>query len=315
MTERGDSPWLTAMPGLFVVLWSTGFIGAKFGLPYAAPFAFLAIRFALTLAVLVPLALVLRARWPGTPGLCLHAAMTGLLVHATYLGGVFYAIDRGLPAGLASLLVGLQPLLTAALARPLLGERLTRWQWLGLALGLAGVVLVLSGKLAPAGGGLFDGFGLGALACIVAALAGISIGTLYQKRFCQGVPLLGGSVMQYLAAGAALGLGSLWLEDEPVVWNTTFALTLAWLVLVLSVAAILLLMALIRRGAASKVASLFYLVPPLTAIEAWWLFDETLGPVALAGMLIALSGVVLVVRGQGRTPGTQASRVAADKTR
>lgn len=286
------------MPALFVVLWSTGFIGAKFGLPYAEPFTFLFIRFVLTLAVLLPLTWLFQAPWPRSPKLYGHVAVTGLLVHAIYLGGVFYAIELGLPAGLASLLVGLQPLLTAALALPLLGERLAARQWLGLLLGLVGITLVLGGKLAPAAGHLFDGFGAGALACVLASLVAISAGTLYQKRFCTGVPLLAGSVIQYLAAGVALGAGALLLESREVTWTTTFAATLAWLVLGLSVAAILLLMALIRRGAASKVASLFYLVPPLTALEAWWLFDETLGTVALAGMAISLTGVVLVSRGQ-----------------
>lgn len=295
--DRGQALWLASMPALFVLLWSTGFIGAKFGLPYAEPFTFLFIRFVLTLLVLLPLMRLFKAQWPAFPALWGHVAVTGLLVHATYLGGVFYAIDLGLPAGLASLLVGLQPLLTAALALPLLGERLSRWQWLGLALGLIGITLVLSGKLAPGSGGMFEGFGLGALASVFAALLGISAGTLYQKRFCADMPLLGGSVVQYLAASVALGVGALLLETRQVEWAPTFIATLAWLVLVLSIAAILLLMALIRRGAASKVASLFYLVPPLTALEAWWLFDETLGPVALSGMAVAIAGVVMVVRG------------------
>lgn len=297
---RYHSLWLAAMPGLFVLLWSTGFIGAKFGLPYAEPFTFLFIRFVLTLLVLLPLMWLFRARWPA-PGLWGHIAVTGLLVHAIYLSGVFYAIDLGLPAGLASLLVGLQPLLTAALSLPLLGERLSRWQWLGLVLGLIGITLVLSGKLAPGDNGVFQGFGLGALGCVAASLLSISAGTLYQKRFCTDMPLLGGSIVQYLAAGIALGAGALLLESRQVEWTPTFIATLVWLVLVLSVAAILLLMALIRRGAASKVASLFYLVPPLTALEAWWLFDETLGPVALAGMAVTIAGVVMVVRG-GRPP-------------
>lgn len=303
-TGRSQAIWLASMPVVFVLLWSTGFIGAKFGLPYAEPFTFLTIRFVLTLLVMLPLLWLLKAQWPTSPTLWGHIAVTGLLVHATYLGGVFYAIDLGLPAGLASLLVGLQPLLTAALALPLLGERLSPWQWLGLVLGLIGITLVLSGKLAPDEGGAFQGFGLGALACIFAALLGISAGTLYQKRFCSDMPLLGGSIVQYLAAGVALGVGALLLETRQVDWTPTFVATLAWLVLGLSIAAILLLMALIRRGAASRVASLFYLVPPLTALEAWWLFDETLGPVALTGMAVAIAGVVMVVRG-GSPPATQ----------
>lgn len=300
--SRTASLWLAAMPLLFVVLWSTGFIGAKFGLPYAEPFTFLFIRFALTLALLIPLAHWLSGEWPRGARLWGHIAVSGLLVHGAYLGGVFYGIYLGMPAGLASLLVGLQPLLTAGLAGPLLGERLGGRQWLGLVLGLVGVVLVLGGKLDP-GEALFQGFGAGALLAILVALLGISGGTLYQKRHCTGMPLLSGTVVQYLAAGALLGLGALLFEERSVTWTPTFALTLGWLVLVLSISAILLLMALIKRGEASRVASLFYLVPPVTALQAWWLFGEALPPISLAGMAVAIAGVVLVVKGQPATGG------------
>lgn len=295
--ERHRSLALAAMPLLFVLLWSTGFIGAKFGLPFAEPFTFLGIRFVLTLIVLVPLVMLLGMAWPRGPRLWGHIAVSGCLVHGAYLGGVFYAIALGMPAGLASLLVGLQPLVTAGLAGPLLGERLTRWQWIGLVLGLVGVGLVLGGKLDP-GALAFDGFGWPALGAVLVALVGISVGTLYQKRYCTGMPLLGGTVVQYLGALALLGAGALVFEQRDVSWTPTFVLTLAWLVLVLSIAAILLLMALIKRGEASRVASLFYLVPPVTALEAWWLFDEGLPPVSLAGMLVAIAGVALVVRGR-----------------
>jgi drug/metabolite transporter (DMT)-like permease len=295
LSSRSATLWLAAMPLLFVALWSTGFIGAKFGLPYAEPFTFLFIRFALTLALLVPLAHWLSGEWPQGARLWGHIAVSGLLVHGAYLGGVFYGIYLGMPAGLASLLVGLQPLLTAGLAGPLLGERLGGRQWLGLVLGLVGVALVLGGKLDP-GEALFQGFGAGALLAILVALAGISGGTLYQKRYCTGMPLLSGTVVQYLSAGALLGLGALLFEGRQVSWTPAFALTLGWLVLVLSIAAILLLMALIKRGEASRVASLFYLVPPVTALQAWWLFDEALPPVSLLGMAVAIAGVVLVVR-------------------
>lgn len=294
--------WLTIMPALFVLLWSTGFIGAKFGLPYAEPFTFLFIRFALTLALLIPLVVVLRSSWPQGGRLWAHIGVSGMLVHGAYLGGVFYGIRLGMPAGLASLLVGLQPLLTAALARPLLNERLASVQWMGLGLGLVGIVMVLGSKLDPGRGELFQGFGLGALASVMLALVGISCGTLYQKRYCTGMPLMSGTVVQYLSAGALLGLGALLFEERSVAWTPTFMLTLGWLVLVLSIAAILLLMALIKRGEASRVASLFYLVPPVTALEAWWLFDEALPPIALLGMAIALTGVVMVARGKQPAP-------------
>ncbi|XKE46398.1 DMT family transporter [Halomonas organivorans] len=294
--DRRRRAWLAAMPLLFVALWSTGFIGAKFGLPYAEPFTFLFVRFLLTLVLLVPLVGLLGGRWPRGLASWGHIAVSGLLVHAAYLGGVFYGIELGMPAGLASLLVGLQPLLTAALSGPLLGERLGRRQWLGLVMGLAGVALVLGGKLDP-GQALFRGFGLGALGAVMVALAGISLGTLYQKRYCAGMPLLGGTVVQYLGAGALLGLGALTVETRHIEWSPTFLLTLGWLVLVLSISAILLLMTLIERGEASRVASLFYLVPPATALEAWWLFDERLPGISLAGMALAIAGVVLAVKG------------------
>ena len=288
---------LTAMPILFVLLWSTGFIGAKFGLPYAEPFTFLFVRFVLTLVLLIPLVMLFKGGWPRDASQWGHIAVSGVLVHGAYLGGVFYAIYLGMPAGLASLLVGLQPLLTAALAGPLLNERLTHWQWLGLALGLVGIVLVLGSKLDP-GAALFQGFGLPALLAVVVALLGIAGGTLYQKRFCTTMPLLSGTVVQYLSAGALLGVGALLFEQRQIDWTPTFVLTLAWLVCILSIAAILLLMALIKRGEASRVASLFYLVPPVTALEAWWLFGERLPPIALLGMAIALAGVVMTVKGR-----------------
>ncbi|KJD18022.1 DMT family transporter [Vreelandella aquamarina] len=286
---------LAAMPGIFVLLWSTGFIGAKFGLPYAEPFTFLFIRFVLTLMLLIPLTWLMRISWPSSPRLWKHIAVSGLLVHGTYLGGVFYGIYLGMPAGLAALLVGLQPLLTATCAGPLLGERLTKQQWLGLLLGLIGISLVLGSKL-ELGSTLSSGFGAGALISVMAALAGISLGTLYQKRYCTSMPLLSGAVIQYIAAGVLLGFGALLFESREVEWSMTFILTLGWLVLILSIAAILLLMALIKKGEASRVASLFYLVPPVTALQAWWLFDERLPLLGLAGMVIAIIGVVMVVR-------------------
>lgn len=289
------SAGLAAMPALFVLLWSTGFIGAKFGLPYAEPFTFLFIRFVLTLLLLIPLVLLIRIPWPSSPRLWTHIAISGFLVHGAYLGGVFYGIYLGMPAGLAALLVGLQPLLTAAFAGPLLGETLSRRQWVGLILGLLGISLVLGSKL-EMGDALFDGFGISALLCVTAALLGISLGTLYQKRYCTTMPLLSGAVIQYLAAGALLGGGALLFETRQVEWSATFILTLAWLVLILSIAAILLLMALIKKGEASRVASLFYLVPPVTALQAWWLFDERLPLLGLAGMIVAIIGVVMVVQ-------------------
>ncbi len=297
MAERGgDDMMVRAMPVVFVLLWSTGFIGAKFGLDYAEPFTFLTLRFLGTLLVLLLIIQLLGATWPRSPLLWLHVAVSGSLVQAAYLGGVFYSIYSGMPAGLAALLVGLHPLLTALIARPWLGERISPVRWLGIGLGLVGITLVLTDKLDADAAVLFAGFGLEAVAMAFVALFAISVGTLYQKRFCGGIDLLTGTFIQFLAASALLGVAALLLETREVDWTPAFILTLGWLILGLSVAAILLLMALIRRGEASRVASLFYLVPPVTALEAWLLFGERLGVGAVIGVGISVLGVALAVR-------------------
>lgn len=282
-----------AMPWLFVLLWSTGFIGAKYGLPYAEPFTFLSIRFVAIIALLAGLGLVARAPWPKSPAQFGHLLVSGTLVHAAYLGGVFAAIHHGLPSGMAALLVGLQPILTALVAGPLFGERITRRQWLGLALGLAGVGLVLAAR--PAGLG-FDGLSWAGVGFALVALVGITAGTLYQKRFGQGMDLRTGSAVQYVGALLVLFPAALATETMRVDWSLPFVLALAWLVVVLSFGAITLLMMLIRSGEAARVASLFYLVPPVTAAIAWVLFGETLTALALAGMALAALGVALVIR-------------------
>jgi drug/metabolite transporter (DMT)-like permease len=276
-------------PALFVFLWSTGFIGAKLGLPHAGPLTFLTLRFALAAALLAVLALLSRAPWPGRRELG-HCAVAGLLLQGVYLGGVFVGISLGVGAGLAALIVSAQPLLVAALAGLALGERVTARQWLGLALGLLGVLLVLAPKL-----GHGPGDALGALACLAALLA-ITAGTLYQKRYLGGIDLRTGSAVQYAAAGLATGLPALVLEDNRVVWSGGFIVALLWLVLVLSLGAVSLFYLLIRRGAASSVSNLFFLVPPTTALFGWFLFGETLGPFELAGMALAVVGVGLASR-------------------
>lgn len=281
------------MPALFVVLWSTGFIGAKFGLPYAEPFTFLALRFALVIALLAGVAALTRAPWPKDRRLLGHLAVSGILVHAVYLGGVFAAIHRGLPSGLTALIVGLQPLVTALAAGRLLGETVTGRQWLGLALGLFGVALVLSTRLS---GIRLDGFGWDGIAFALAALMGITAGTLYQKRHCTGMDLRTGAVVQYVGAAVVMLPAALAVETMRIDWSGEFVFALGWLVVVLSVGAISLLMTLIRMGEAARVASLFYLVPPVTAVMAWALFGETLGMAGLTGLGLAAVGVALVVR-------------------
>lgn len=282
------------VPALFVVLWSTGFIGARLGLPHAGPLTFLSLRYALAAALLALVALAMRAPWPRRPIEIGHYAAAGLLVHGVYLGGVFLGISLGVEAGVSALIVGLQPLLTAALAGAFLGERVAPRQWTGLGLGLLGVALVLARKL-----GQGPGDALGSLAC-VAALLGITAGTLYQKRFCAGMDLRTGGAVQFAAAGLATAPLAPLFENTRVDWTGEFVFALLWLVLVLSLGAVSLLYVLIRRGAASRVASLFFLVPPCTALIAWPLFGETLGPAALVGMALTAAGVVLASREAAR---------------
>jgi drug/metabolite transporter (DMT)-like permease len=278
-----------AYPLLFVFLWSTGFIGAKYGLPYAEPLSFLLTRYLLVVALMTAIALLTRAPWPAERAQWGHIALSGVLVHGVYLGGVFVAIDQGLPAGVTALVVGMQPLLTACGAGVLLGERVTARQWGGLLLGLLGVGLVVSGKL-----------GEGALGPMllpaVLALLGITAGTLYQKRYCARFDLRTGSVIQFLPTALLSGLAVVFFEDYRVEWTGDFIFALAWLVLVLSLGAISLLNLLIRNGSAVNVASLFYLTPPCTALVAWTIFGETLTLAALLGMAVAVSGVYLVGR-------------------
>jgi drug/metabolite transporter (DMT)-like permease len=277
-------------PFLFVLLWSTGFIGAKFGLPYAEPVTFLCVRYLLVIAVMGGVALATRAPWPPAPRQWLHIGVTGLLVHATYLGGVFMAISHGLPAGIASLVVGLQPLLTALGAGALLGEKVLPRQWAGLVLGFGGVGLVVSHKVAAA----VSAPELTAmLAPVLVALVGITAGTLYQKRFCPAFDLRTGSVIQFVPCLIVSALVASQTETMLITWSGPFMFALGWLVLVLSVGAISLLNLLIRSGSAVNVASLFYLTPPTTALIAWGVFGETLTGLALAGMAITVFGVWL----------------------
>jgi drug/metabolite transporter (DMT)-like permease len=277
-------------PILFVLLWSTGFLGAKFGLPHAEPLTFLLIRFALVCAILLPIAMLTGARWPQTRSAVLHIAIAGLLIHATYLGGVFIAIHRGLPAGTAALITGLQPLLTGLVAAPYLGERISRRQWLGLLLGFGGVFMVVADKASLAEANLGN-----VLPAFVAVL-GITIGTLYQKRHGGSMDVRTGSIIQFAASGLVMAMLAPLFETMQVAWTGEFLFALGWLTLVLSLGAISLLILMIRHGAASRVASFFYLVPATTALFAYLLFGETLGPISLAGMVVTALGVALANR-------------------
>ena len=289
-TVSVQAAWLAfGVPALFVVLWSTGFIFAKLGMPSAESATFLAVRFAIVVPLLLALALLFRSRWP-TRTETAHAAMVGVLMHVVYLGGVFAAIEKGVPAGVSAVIVGLQPLLTATVVGPVLGERVKPVQWAGLLLGLLGVVLVLREKIALGQGSTF-----GYLLCF-GALAGITIGTVYQKRYCTQIDLVTGGVVQFVAAGAVALALAFAFETMHVAWTTNFVISVVWLAVVLSVMTIALLMWLIRRGAAAKVASLFYLVPAVAALMAWPLFGESFGWIGLAGMALTVIGVALANR-------------------
>ena len=276
------------MPAVFVVLWSTGFIGAKYGLPYAPPLKFLLWRFLFVIVLMTLVALATRATWPRGAKIA-HVAMAGVLLQGGYLGGVFLSLSLGMTAGLAALIVGLQPILTAA-AGPFMGERVTSRQWLGLLFGFAGVALVVWDKVGVVG------VGWGAVAFAMVALLSITGGTVYQKRYCGAQDLRTQSVVQFIAAGLVLLPFSLAFETRPVVWVAPLVFAILWLSIGLSLGAITLLLILIRRGAATTVTSLMYLVPPMTALIAWWLFGEKLAAPGLAGMAVAVVGVWLVVR-------------------
>lgn len=278
------------IPWVFVGIWSTGFIGAKYAVPYMEPFSVLLLRMLLTLVVFAGLLWWRRPTWCSWQQAG-HQMVVGFLVHACYLGGIFAAIDWSLPAGIAALIIGLQPLLTVVLSSMWLGERTTLRHWLGLILGLCGVVLVVSQNNTQ---GAENAIWTAWLAAIVALLA-ISIGTLYQKRFGTQVDLMVGAFYQYLSTALVMALLAWQFDSGEVIWSWTLFAALAWMVLAISVVAILLLLVMIREGEANKVASYFYLVPVLTALEAWLLFGETLNLWAMIGMLVAVTGVYLSI--------------------
>ncbi|MGI9413731.1 MAG: DMT family transporter [Hyphomicrobiales bacterium] len=287
--------WLRTSPALFVFLWSTGFIGATYGLPYAEPWTFLAYRFAIVVVLLAGFSVITGAPWPSTPKACLQNAFVGVLIHGIYLGGVFAAISRGMPTGLAALVIGLQPALTAIAARPVLGERVSRLQWLGILLGFSGLVLVVGNKAVSGGttGWQPDG---PALALNLAALLAITAGSIYQKAYLPHQNIRTGTTWQYVGGFAVVFAVALMIEDGRVEWTGDFIFAMSWLVIVLSLGAVSLLMLIIRHGDVSRIASLFYLVPPVTAVLAYFLFGETLNAVQIAGMAVTTFGVALVNR-------------------
>ncbi|WOH78834.1 DMT family transporter [Bradyrhizobium sp. BEA-2-5] len=275
-------------PAIFVVLWSTGFIGTKYVINNAEPLTYLAIRMAFVVVVMAVIAAIARPKWPDRIGIA-HSAVAGILVHGFYLGGTAIAIAHSIPAGLSALIPGLQPILTSTIANRWLGEKVTPVQWGGLVLGLAGVVLILHNR--PMTGEA----GWGWLASVV-SLISITLGTLYQRRYCNHIDWRAGNLVQYIAVTIFFGIGAFVFETNVVHWTGEFVLALAWLVLALSIGSIGLLYWLIRHAAATSVASLFYLVPAVTALMAYVLFDERLDHVAIAGMAACAAAVLLVNR-------------------
>jgi len=284
---------LRAMPGVFVLIWSTGFVVARFGMPHSPPFSFLTIRYALSVLCFGVWIALARAEWPRGRTQWFHLAVTGVLMHAGYLGGVWAAVKLGLGAGTVALLVGLQPVLTALwlTARP--GgdahHAVSPQQWLGLSLGLAGLTLVVWRKL---GAGEVSA---GNFALALFALLSITIGTLYQKRHVKPCDVRTAGLVQLLAA-LVVSLPIALLETEAVQWHPAFVGAMAWSVLALTLGGSSLLYLLIQRGAATRVTSLLYLVPPCTAVMAWLIFGEALTALMMLGMVLTAAGVALVVR-------------------
>jgi drug/metabolite transporter (DMT)-like permease len=277
-------------PALFVLLWSTGFIGAKYGLPYADPFVFLSVR--ILLAALLLFALARALRMPVRIGrtAMVRSGLIGFFLHACYLGGVFYSLSQGLPAGVAAVVTSLQPVLVSLIAVKVLGEQLRIRQVAGLFIGLVGVVMAL-------GPSIDAQIPSAAIIAILVALIGSTTATLLQKKLGADIPLISGTAYQYLFSGCVLGVIALATQETSITWSLRFTAAFVWLVLVLSVGAILLLLWLLNSGSAAKVSSLFYLVPPATAIEAFLLFGEKVNTQGFLGIGITALGVWLVMRG------------------
>lgn len=275
-------------PLLFVLLWSTGFVGAKYGLPFADPFIFLATRVLIAALLLFVIAAVLKNPIFIGSSAITRSAVIGFFLHACYLGGVFYSISQGLPAGVAAVVTSLQPVLVSLLAVKVLGEKLRAKQLIGLLLGLSGVVLVL--------GPSFEAqIPIAGVIAIVVALIGSTTATLLQKKIGTGIPLIAGTGFQYLASGAVLLCIAIVSGETHIEWSGKFIAAFIWLIAVLSVGAILLLLWLLNTGSAASVSSLFYLVPPATAIEAFFLFGEKVNTQGFLGIGVTALGVWLVI--------------------
>ncbi len=284
-------------PIIFVLLWSTGFTGIRYGIPYAPPFTFIAVRMAFASILLAIIALVITKRFARDLPTIGKSALVGLTIHGAYLGGCFYGVKQGMPAGITALICSLQPVLVSIFSSIFFGEKLSSRKWLGLGLGLAGLVMVIAPKLEASGEQALPLAGV--IAVFIALLGGTS-GTLLQKKFGAGVEVLSGTSWQYVATGILMALLALTFEDgQSITWSASFIFSLVWLIVALSIGAILILYYLLARSSAASVSSLYYLVPAVTAVEAYFLFGEKIGPVTAVGTLVTIAGVALVVR-QGR---------------
>ena len=286
-------------PGLFVFLWSTGFIGAKYGIPYAPPFYFLAIRLAIASLLLFIAISFLRKSQPLTRNIIWPSTLIGLTLHGAYLGGCFFAVSRGLPAGIAALIVSLQPVLVSIFAARYLNEPLNGRAVLGLTLGLVGLLVVVIPRISVSGS---NSISLVAVSASVIGLLGGTSGTILQKKYGGAIPTLAGTSVQYATTALVFLIIALIFEEPIIIWSPEFIGALTWLVLALSFGAILLLFFLLSQGSAASVSSLYYLVPAVTAIIAYFFFDEHISTLSLIGTAITVVGVWLVVSKQKETP-------------
>ena len=288
-------------PGLFVFLWSTGFIGVKYGIPYAPPFYFIAIRMAIASLLLFIAISFLRRSQPLTRSILWPSTLIGLTLHGAYLGGCFFAVSRGMPAGVAALIVSLQPVLVSLFAAKYLNEPLKARAVLGLILGLVGLFVVVLPRINMTGD---NAISLVAVAASVIGLLGGTSGTILQKKYGGAIPTLAGTSIQYAATALVLLVLALLFEEPNITWSPEFIGVLTWLVLALSFGAILLLFFLLSHGSAASVSSLYYLVPAVTAIIAYFMFDEHISVISLIGTAITVVGVWLVVGKQKETAPT-----------
>lgn len=294
-SEKTPNALIRVAPWLFVLIWSTGWIAAGFGAADADPLTFLSLRYALAAFCLLVLIRLTGAPWPARHIDAVHAMVSGVLLHAIYLGGVWWAVHKGLPAGISGLIAALQPILTALLAPLLVGERITSRQWAGVLAGLGGIALVLQPKLAAVEAGQIARVAVPILVNGV-AMVSVTLGTFYQKRYIATGDLRTVTALQYVGAGLVTLPVAMALEPMRLVWTPSLLLTMAWSVLALSLGAIGLLLLLIRRGEVSRAATLIYLVPPTVAVQAYLFFGETLTAIQILGLFVTVGGVALAVR-------------------